>query len=93
MADKQINILALLKQDIGIKNNAKDAYFKTLIKSSKSELARKGIKLDTKTVDDAMLLSDFAAWNYRKRQEDVPLPANLQNRIKNRIIHRRAKGG
>ncbi|MEZ3426330.1 MAG: hypothetical protein K1W13_02850 [Lachnospiraceae bacterium] len=93
MADKQINILALFKQDMGIKNNAKDAYFKTLIKASEKELERKGIKLDKSSVDDAMLISDFAAWNYRKRQEDVPLSANLLNRIRNRIMRRRAKGG
>lgn len=93
MADKQINILALFKQDMGIKNNAKNTYFKNLIKASEKELERKGIRLDKNSVDDAMLVSDFAAWNYRKRQEDTPLPANLSNRIKNRIIRRRAKGG
>lgn len=92
MAGKQMNILGLFKQDMGIRGNAKDAYFKTLIESSKRELERKGIKLDATSVDDAMLVSDFAAWNYRKRQENVPLPANLQDRIRNRIIRRRSEG-
>lgn len=93
MADRQINILELFKQDMGIKNNAKDSYFKTMIKASEKELERKGIRIDKSSVDDAMLLSDFATWNYRKRQENVPLPANLQDRIKNRIMRRRAEGG
>jgi hypothetical protein len=38
-----------------------------------------------------MLIVDYAAWAYRKRQEDVPLAMNIQHRIRNRIIQERVK--
>lgn len=82
-------ILTLLKFDLGILHDLRDAYFIRLLDAAKDEIERRGIVLDLKAADDQMLLSDYAAWVYRKRQEDVPLANNIQHRLRNRIIKER----
>lgn len=79
-------LLSLLKLDLGITHNLRDAYFDNLLVSSQNEIERTGITLDVSSIDDQMLIVDYAAWAYRKRQEDAPLSRNLQIRINNRII-------
>lgn len=92
--EKVMSCLELLKMDMGIKNTSKDSYYIALIEASKKELERKGIKFDEKeSVEDAMLIADYAAWKYRKREENVPLSANLNLRIRNRIVSARARKG
>ena len=85
-------VLKLLKLDLGIAHDQRDDYFTALIASAEQELERKGVKLDLEQTDDKMLLSDYAAWLYRKRQEDVPLANNLRWRIMNRKTRARAGG-
>lgn len=82
-------LLNLLKIDLGITHNLRDAFFIGLIKATIKEIERKGIKLDLNAADDQMLVTDYAAWSYRKRQEDIPLANNLQQRLRNRIIKER----
>lgn len=84
--------LELLKMDLGISHNERDEYFETLLLSAKTELEAKGIKLNEASVYDNLLISDYAAWLYRKRTENVPLARNLEFRIKNRIIKKRSEG-
>lgn len=89
MMDEQTkaNLLELLKLDLGITHNFRDAYFINLLESSQNEIERKPLfPLDFSKVDDQMLVVDYAAWSYRKRQEDAPLSRNLQLRINNRIL-------
>lgn len=84
------NTLKLLKIDLGITHEKRDAYFNALLQGVLKELENKGILLDLEEAEDQMLLSDYAAWQYRKRQEDMPLARNLDWRIKNRIVKARA---
>lgn len=92
MADETTaSCLELLKLDLGIKNTSKDLYYNSLLATAQKELEKKGITLDENSVEDAMLISDYAAWCYRKRTENVPLPVNLQLRIRNRIVSARAR--
>ena len=67
----------------------RDAYFISLLKGCQQEIERRGITLNLNSADDQMLLNDYAAWTYRKRQEDTPLANNLQHRLRNRIIAER----
>lgn len=83
-------VLKLLKLDLGISHDKRDAYLEPLLYAAKAELVRKRIVLDLQQADDVMLLSDYAAWLYRKRQEDVPLPNNLKWRLMNRKVQVRA---
>jgi hypothetical protein len=82
-------ILHLLKLDLGITHNLRDAFFIQLLKSSVQEIERRGINLKLEKADDQMLIVDYAAWTYRKRQEDIPLANNIQHRLRNRIIQER----
>ena len=86
-------VLQLLKIDLGISHNLRDAFFIAQIGACKAEIENKGIALDLATVEDQILLSDYATWRYRNRTEDVPLANNLQYRIRNRITKERAKNG
>lgn len=83
-------MLSLLKMDLGITHTMRDTYFITLIKSVVKEIKQKGIILNLDNAEDQILLSDYAAWVYRKRQEDLPLAQNIQQRIRNRILKERA---
>lgn len=67
----------------------RDSFFIQLIKGIKIEIERRGITLDDNSADDQMLIVDYAAWSYRKRQEDIPLAKNIQHRLRNRIIKER----
>jgi len=82
-------LLPLLKMDLGITHSLRDEYFLNLLKGAKNEIERKGFELDLADIEDQVLLVDYTAWNYRKRQEDVPLARNIQARIRNRIIKER----
>ena len=82
-------LLNLLKIDLGITHNLRDAFFIQLINGTIKEIERRGITLDKNSADDQMLIVDYACWTYRKRQEDIPLANNIQHRIRNRIIKER----
>ena len=82
-------LLNLLKLDLGITHNLRDAFFLQLLDGTIKEIERRGITCDLKSADDQMLIVDYACWTYRKRQEDVPLANNIQHRIRNRIIKER----
>jgi len=82
-------LLNLFKLDLGITHSVRDAFFLQLLQGSIQEIERRGITLDQKSADDQMLIVDYAAWTYRKRQEDAPLASNIQHRIRNRIIQER----
>ncbi len=84
-------VLKLFKIDIGITHTLRDDAFKKLIQAAQKEIEKKGFKLDLTDVEDQMLLSDYAAWKYRKRQEDVGMSRNLQLQIRNRVVKERAK--
>ena len=83
-------VLKLFKLDLGITHDKRDAYFYALLVAAVLELKRKGIVLDLGQADDMMLLSDYAAWLYRKRQEDVTMANKLNWRIMNRKVRGRA---
>jgi hypothetical protein len=82
-------LLSLLKIDLGITHNLRDAFFTKLIQGTMKEIERRGITADLNSPDDQMLIVDYAAWAYRKRNEDTPLAQNIQHRLRNRIIKER----
>ena len=79
-------LLNLFKIDMGITHNLRDVFFIQLLQSSIQEIERRGITLDKTKADDQMLIVDYAAWVYRKRQENLPIAQNIQHRLRNRMI-------
>lgn len=89
MSEQKLAIcLSLFKLDMGITHDLRDTLFANLINSSAMELVKMGIDFSSETVEDIQLVVDYSSWNYRKRQEDVGLPRNLQFRINNRVIQK-----
>lgn len=88
--DTLATCLSLFKLDLGITHNLRDAIFINLIKTSEIELSKMGVGFSSTatSVEDIQLIIDYAAWRYRKRQEDVGLPRNLKFRIHNRVIQK-----
>lgn len=85
-------VLELFKIDMGISHDVRDAYFSALIEGCRDELSRKGIHLDDKNdIEDTMLLADYSAWRYRKRNEDVGVPQNIVVRIRQRQMNKRGE--
>ncbi|MEK5429707.1 hypothetical protein MKY88_02480 [Lysinibacillus sp. FSL R7-0073] len=83
------NCLQLLKLDLSITHNLRDAYFINALETAKKEIEKMGVGMaDATSVEDTKLIVDYAVWNYRKRQEDVGLPRNLKFRIHNRVIQK-----
>ena len=82
-------LINLLKLDLGIQHNLRDAFFIQLVKGTIGEIEKRGIKLDLNDASDQMLVSDYSAWVYRKRQEDIPLANNIKTRLRIRIIEER----
>lgn len=79
-------MLQLLKLDLGITHNLRDAYFSECLTSAQEELSIMGVDVFPTNAGDQLLIVDYAAWTYRKRQEDIPLSKNLKFRINNRLI-------
>lgn len=84
-------VLSLLKIDLGITHTLRDDFFNAQLASCKAEIEGKGIALELTVAEDQILLSDYTAWRYRNRTEDIPLANNLRHRIRNRIVKERAK--
>jgi hypothetical protein len=82
-------LLNLLKLDLGITHDLRDAFFLQLLQGTIKEIERRGITVDVNSADDQMLVVDYSCWVYRKRQEDIPLANNIQHRLRNRIIKER----
>lgn len=83
-------ILEILKSDLGIKHEKRDEYFKKLIQSAIKQLERKGVISENEyDVEYSILVSDLVSWNYRHRQENVPMAMNIQQRIRDRIVRLR----
>lgn len=84
-------VLILVKLDLGISGAKRDDYLLHSISAAKSELDTKGVHLDLDDTADAMLLSDYVAWHYRHRSDNIPLAKNIALRINNRAVKGRGE--
>lgn len=84
-------VLILVKLDLGISGTKRDDYLLHSISAANLEFEQKGIHLNLEDAADAMLLSDYVAWHYRHRTENLPLAKNIALRINNRIIRERGE--
>lgn len=78
-------ILAILKQDLQISTTVLDEYLTNCVELSRTAITREGIAL-TDTVEDGMLVEMYAAYIYRKRREDGPMPRMLRLALNNRKL-------
>ena len=80
------DILKILKIDLQISVSALDEYLLFLITSAKKFILKEGIAL-TNSQDDALLVEMYAAYLYRKRNEQQnEMPRMLRWALNNRLF-------
>lgn len=79
-------LLTLLKQDLEIVNTLSDPLLLHMIGAAQSQIAAEGITLTPSALDDD-LVRRYAAWLYRKRASDGPMPVGLRRALNNRKIN------
>lgn len=80
-------ILTALKYNLDIipTDTTRDEYLTQLITSAKAMIRREGLMLSG-TVEDGQLVIMYAAYLYRKRAVDEPMPRMLRWALNNRIF-------
>ncbi len=87
-----IDALKILKADLGILHDKLDQdKLIPRINSAKADIEREGIKINMEDISHVVIVTDYAAWLYRKRTQDVPFPRNLRFRMNNLLYSQ--KGG
>lgn len=86
--------LVLLKADLEIipANTSKDEYLSKLLTAADEYIATEGIEL-TDSVGDAQLAVMYAAYLYRKRAVNEPMPRMLRYALNNRLFAQKMGGG
>ena len=62
------------------------ALMQAKLSAAVDQLAAKGLTLDLTTATDNELLSAYAAWMYRQRASESPMPTYLRYALNNRIV-------
>ena len=81
-----VEMVEVLKVDLGISTTAYDERLEQYIDSAKSEIAREGATLDAEDVNDCNLVVMYAAWLWRKRDTMEGMPRMLRYALNNRIF-------
>ena len=84
--------LGLVKQRLNRSDDALDTYFEARVRSAAAELERIGIAL-TDSVDDIMLVADYAAWQYLNRDKPGMMPEWLRLMRRERWLNTTYSGG
>ena len=86
-------ILSWLLEDLGRRNPAESTvnFLRALIQSARAEISAEGVEIPDEITDikTAMLVENYAAFNYRKRGATTPetaMPRNLRYRLNNRVF-------
>ena len=85
MAD--LNLLSMLKIDLGFKTTGYDDRLNQLLTVAEKEIIREGAEtLDKTDLDDAQLIVIYAAWLWRKRDTQDGMPRMVRYAINNRVF-------
>lgn len=88
--------LALLKADLGYYGELPEtlvSYLDTLLSVAEDLIRREGVRLNASTEDDAFVAA-YAAWLYRKRASETPLPMSrmLRWQLNTRLVGQKMEG-
>lgn len=79
-------MLGMVKNDLQLLTSGFDAYLLQLIQVARAEITREGITL-ADSIDDNHTVCMYAAYLYRKRNDDTPeMPRMLRYRLNNRLF-------
>lgn len=80
-----MDIMTLLKIDLGIIGDAYDPFLFQLINAAKEFIKKEGVSL-TENAEDTQLVVMYAAYLYRKRATDEGMPRMLRWALNNRLF-------
>jgi hypothetical protein len=83
--------LEILKINLQISTDKLDSYLSGLISAAREYITTEGITLKD-TQGDNNLVVMYAAYLYRKRREDGPMPRSLRWALNNRLFSQKAGG-
>lgn len=89
MADEAV--LGILKINLQVSTDKLDSYLSGLISAAREYIKTEGITLQD-TPGDSNLVVMYAAYLYRKRREDGPMPRSLRWALNNRLFSQKAGG-
>lgn len=87
-----LELLALLKMNLQILSGAYDTFLTHLIGAAKTEITREGITLSLEDIGDCNIVVMYAAYLYRKREEDTSMPRMLRYALNNRLFAEKVGG-
>lgn len=90
----EADVLVLLKSDLGILSPDENRLIQLqhLIKTAISMIVREGVTLSEPfSHEDAQLIEMYAAYLFRKRATDEPMPRMLRWALNNRIFSEKAR--
>lgn len=85
------HLLALLRADLEQPSPTVNDYLMHLIDVSKERIKTKGIVIDEESHEDAGIIVMYAAWLYRKRKTQEPMPRMLSSAIHDRLFSQKGK--
>lgn len=80
-----MDVMTLLKIDLGIIGDAYDPLLSQLINAAKEFITKEGVSL-TESAEDTQLVVMYAAYLYRKRATDEGMPRMLRWALNNRLF-------
>ena len=83
-------LLDILKMDLHISTDAFDSLLLGFLETAKGAIEKEGITIVMNDTADAMLVETYAAWLYRKRNENVGMPRFLIWMLNNRLFSEKA---
>lgn len=79
-------MLAMLKIDLGIMSDRFDMRLSQYIQNAYDRITEEGASLDLEDVSDEMLVVQYAAWTWRRRDTGEGMPRMLRYCLNNRIF-------
>ena len=80
-----MDVMTLLKIDLGIIGDVYDPLLSQLINAAKEFITKEGVSL-TESAEDTQLVIMYAAYLYRKRATDEGMPRMLRWALNNRLF-------
>lgn len=88
-----IDAVKILKNDLRMINidSETQTYLENRINAAKKDIEIEGIKLDMNNIDHVLIVVDYAAWLYKKRNQDIGFPRHLRYRMNNVLFSQKGK--
>ncbi len=85
------SLLPALKIDLRISTDAFDARLKEYLQNATAAITREGAEL-TDSAEDKMLVVQYAAWTWRRRDTGEAMPRMIRWALNNRIFGQHMEG-